>query len=96
MLGRNCFSACSFFCHCGLAVESMLLTMKGFKIIAAFVFVVATLAAAQEPFEPLDFNVTEALFENGIDVTAIPDLAGLVIRSSLQGCSIAVSVPHVP
>jgi hypothetical protein len=40
--------------------------------------------------EPLDFNVTEALLDNGINVSAIPDLAGLVVRSSLSGCAIAV------
>jgi hypothetical protein len=40
--------------------------------------------------EPLDFNVTEALLDNGINVSAIPDLAGLVVRSSMSGCVIAV------
>ncbi|KAH7086043.1 hypothetical protein BKA63DRAFT_549044 [Paraphoma chrysanthemicola] len=63
--------------------------MKGYKQIAAGVFAVAAVVTAQETFEPLDFNVTEALFENGINVTVIPDLADLVVRSSLQGCSIA-------
>ncbi|CAO2652281.1 Nn.00g005640.m01.CDS01 [Neocucurbitaria sp. VM-36] len=40
-------------------------------------------------FEPADFNVTESLVNNGINVTAIPELAGLVERSSLSACSIA-------
>lgn len=40
-------------------------------------------------FEPVDFNVTEALLANGLDVTAIPGLAGLVERSSSGACSTA-------
>lgn len=45
---------------------------------------------AQETFESSDFNVTEALIENGVDVSAIPELSGLVVRSSTKGCSIVV------
>lgn len=41
-------------------------------------------------FEPADFNVTEALLNNGVDITATPGLAGLVERSSPRACSIAV------
>lgn len=47
---------------------------------------------AQDVFEPPDFNVTEALLNNGVNVSAIPDLAGLVERSLSSGCSIAVSL----
>ncbi|KAJ4375784.1 hypothetical protein N0V83_001061 [Neocucurbitaria cava] len=46
-------------------------------------------AALGSTFEPADFNVTKALIANGIDVAAIPELAGLVERSSLSACSIA-------
>jgi len=45
----------------------------------------------QDVFEPVDFNVTDALLDNGVNVSAIPDLAGLTERSLLSGCSIAVS-----
>lgn len=54
----------------------------------------ALLAFAQEVFEPADFNITEALLGNGVDVSEIPglsDLSGLSERSLLSGCSIAVS-----
>ena len=44
-----------------------------------------------QTFEPADFNVTEALLEHGVNVTAIPELSGLAERSSTAGCSIAVS-----
>lgn len=47
-------------------------------------------AALGSTFEPADFNVTEALIANGINVAAIPELAGLVERSSLSACTIAV------
>jgi hypothetical protein len=46
---------------------------------------------AQDVFEPADFNVTEALLNNGVNVSAIPDLSGLAERSLLGGCSVAVS-----
>jgi hypothetical protein len=46
--------------------------------------------ASADPFEPPDFNVTDALIKNGIDVSAVPGLAGLVGRSSNNGCSVAV------
>jgi hypothetical protein len=49
---------------------------------------------AQTTFEPADFNVTEALLEKGVNVSALPQLEGLVERSLLSGCSIAVCI-HV-
>jgi hypothetical protein len=49
-----------------------------------------TAGAWASSFEPTDFNVTEALIDNGIDVSSIPELAGLVERSSTGACSIAV------
>lgn len=47
---------------------------------------------AQDVIEPANFNVTEALLDNGVNISAIPDLAGLAERSLFSGCSIAVSV----
>jgi hypothetical protein len=46
---------------------------------------------AQDSFEAPDFNVTEALLEQGVNVSALPGLAGLVERSSNLACSVAVS-----
>lgn len=46
-------------------------------------------AWAQSAFEPTDFNVTDALLDNGVNISAIPALAGLVTRSSPSACSIA-------
>jgi len=49
-------------------------------------------ALAQEVFEPSDFNVTEALIANGIDVSALPELANLTEKRSLfSPCAVAVS-----
>jgi hypothetical protein len=45
-------------------------------------------------FEPTNFNITEALLNTGIDVSTIPGLPGLVERSSLSACSIAVCHPQ--
>ncbi|KAI4615728.1 hypothetical protein J4E80_006144 [Alternaria sp. BMP 0032] len=44
---------------------------------------------SQATFEPADFDVTEALLKNGVDVSALPELAPLAERSLLDGCSIA-------
>jgi hypothetical protein len=42
-------------------------------------------------FEPADFNITKALIGNGVDVSAIAELSGLVERTlDLTPCSIAV------
>jgi hypothetical protein len=48
----------------------------------------------QNVFEPADFNVTEALLRNGVNVSEIPDLAGSTKRSFPSSCSIAVSAYH--
>lgn len=48
--------------------------------------------AAQSTFESADFNITEALLDNGVNVSALPDLAPLVGRASTSGCSAAVSL----
>ena len=58
------------------------------------IFVSSALLAAgvvaQTAFEPADFNVTEALLDNGVNISAIPELTPFVERS-LSGCSVAVS-----
>jgi hypothetical protein len=64
--------------------------MRFLEKVAFGALAVAAGMNAQDVFEPMDFNVTEALIENGVNVSAIPELAGLVVRSSLKGCSIAV------
>jgi hypothetical protein len=46
---------------------------------------------AQDVFEPADFNVAEALLDNGVNVSALPELSELGARSRLSGCSIIVS-----
>ncbi|KAI4672235.1 hypothetical protein J4E85_009603 [Alternaria conjuncta] len=62
--------------------------MRSFIPLGAFV---ASVSAQTGAFEPADFNVTEALIANGVNVSAIPQLSGLVERSALSGCSIACS-----
>ncbi|KAF1847782.1 FAD-binding domain-containing protein [Cucurbitaria berberidis CBS 394.84] len=59
--------------------------MKVFVSIAAFVAGVLS----QSTFEPSDFNITEALLDNGVNISAIPELAPLVERSLISGCSLA-------
>ena len=68
--------------------------MKRFHQLCVCALAVAAGASTQDVFEPADFNVTEALIDNGINVSTIPDLAGLAAGSSLKGCSIAVSLVH--
>jgi hypothetical protein len=47
-------------------------------------------------FEAADFNITEALILNNVNVSAIPELASYIERSLLSGCSTAVSQLHYP
>jgi hypothetical protein len=61
--------------------------MKSFFSLGAFL---ASVSAQAGTFEPVDFNVTEALIANGVNVSAIPQLPDLVERTSPSGCSIAV------
>lgn len=65
------------------------------KIISAFsisAFVAGVLAQDNTGvFEATDFNVTKALVDNGVDVSAIPELSDLVERTlDRSPCSIAV------
>ncbi|CAG5161870.1 uncharacterized protein ALTATR162_LOCUS6113 [Alternaria atra] len=59
--------------------------MKTFVSFAAF----TAGAISQATFEPADFNVTEALLKNGVNVSAIPELASFAERSLSSGCSAA-------
>ncbi|KZM26852.1 flavin adenine dinucleotide binding [Ascochyta rabiei] len=59
--------------------------MKAF-ILTAFAVLVSC-CAAQNFFEAADFNVTEALLQQGVDISALPGLAALVERSTDQACS---------
>jgi hypothetical protein len=64
--------------------------MKASFIASLGAFAASTLA--QEIFEPSNFNVTEALIANGVNVSAIPDLASLTEKRSLSSpCAAAVS-----
>lgn len=50
------------------------------------------IAVASQIFEDKDFNVTEALISQGVDVSSLPQLDAITERSSDLGCSIAVGV----
>ncbi|KAH8640510.1 FAD-binding domain-containing protein [Alternaria alternata] len=60
--------------------------MKTVVSLAAF----AVGALSQATFEPADFNITEALLKNGVNVSAIPELASFAERSLSSGCSAAL------
>lgn len=64
--------------------------MRTSTILPAIAFAAGIRAQTGE-FEAPDFNITEALIANGINVSALPQLAPFIERSSLSGCSIAVS-----
>ena len=64
--------------------------MKTIATISVCAFVAGTVAQIAA-FEPADFNVTEALIHNGVNVSAIPELSSLVERTlDLTPCSIVV------
>lgn len=50
----------------------------------------AIVAQTDDVFEAPDLNITAALVGNGVNISAIPELAALVERTLLSGCSIAV------
>jgi hypothetical protein len=66
--------------------------MKLFSISA--IAALTASSVAQDLFETPDFNVTEALVEQGVNVSTLPELAGLSQRSSDLACSIAVSAVY--
>ena len=61
------------------------------KIFISLGALAAVVSAQAGTFEPSDFNITKALISNGVNVSAIPELAGLAERSALSSCSIAAS-----
>lgn len=53
------------------------------------------IAQAGDVFEAPDFNITEALIHNGVNISAILKHASFVERTLLSRCSTAVSqFPH--
>jgi hypothetical protein len=61
------------------------------SLIASFGAFAANISA-QDFFEPSDFDITEALIANGVNVSAIPQLAALNEKRSLSApCAAAVS-----
>ncbi|KAF2023676.1 FAD-binding domain-containing protein [Setomelanomma holmii] len=58
------------------------------SILSAIAFATTTQAQAGV-FEAPEFNITESLLANGINASALPELAPLVERSLYDGCSIA-------
>ena len=65
--------------------------MKASSFLSSLGFAATVVYAQTGEFEAPDFNITQALIANGINVLALPELAPLIDRSSLGGCSIAVS-----
>ncbi|KAF2996221.1 hypothetical protein E8E13_002600 [Curvularia kusanoi] len=62
--------------------------MRASSILSLVAF--ASNAWAQEAFEAPDFNITEALIANGVDVSALPGLANLTTKRSLsRPCAVA-------
>ena len=66
--------------------------MKVTQVISIGALTAGALAQSNaNTFEKADFNITEALIGNGVDVSAIPELSGLVERTlDLSPCAIAV------
>lgn len=59
---------------------------------AAFAILASAVSALSQGFEPKDFNITEALLENGVEVSALPQPADAAKRSTLSGCTAAVGL----
>lgn len=67
--------------------------MKG-RSISLLAAVVGS-AFSQDVFEPANFNVTEALIANGVDVSVLSELANLTEKRSLTtSCATAVERPE--
>jgi hypothetical protein len=65
--------------------------MRTYSLSAIFALSTGVIAQAGDVFEALDFNITEALIHNGVNISAIPELGNFVERTLLSGCSTAVS-----
>lgn len=48
--------------------------------------------AASQIFESENFNITDALVSQGVDISALPQLNAISERSPHAACSIAVSL----
>ncbi|EUC50339.1 hypothetical protein COCMIDRAFT_1060 [Bipolaris oryzae ATCC 44560] len=58
--------------------------------LVAFLWAFSAIASAQDVFESSDFNVVEALANNGVNVSTIPALAGLSEKRAVStGCTAA-------
>ncbi|KAF1954780.1 FAD-binding domain-containing protein [Byssothecium circinans] len=67
-----------------------ILSMRTALIVSLSALVAGGLAQSNaEVFEPANFDVSAALLSVGVNVSAIPELAGLQQRSSLSACKIA-------
>jgi hypothetical protein len=56
-----------------------------------FALSTGVIAQAGDVFEAPDFNITEVLIHNGVNISAISELDSFVERTPLGGCSTAVS-----
>jgi hypothetical protein len=63
--------------------------MRPVQAILLSLFPVSSLA--RDAFKPADFNVTEALLNNGVNMSTIAELANFHNRDITGSCSIAVS-----
>jgi hypothetical protein len=58
----------------------------------AIAILTSAACALSQSFEPVDFNITEALLKNGIDASVLPGPSALAERKSFSGCTAAVSL----
>ena len=78
---------------CAPEIKSARLAMIAGVLLSAFVLGgLGGTAAAQDNFEPADFNVTSELLTLGVDVNALPELSGLAERDDAASCAAAVSL----
>jgi hypothetical protein len=91
---RAASSRLRLFLACFLLSLLTLLQKMRFSLgtIALALGLVASVSAQGSSFESSDFNVTEALYAAGVNVSTLPELASLSTRSSTTGCTIAVSL----
>jgi hypothetical protein len=66
------------------------------RLVVPLAALAARVIAQTSTFEPLDFNVTAALENLGVDVSALPepDNSTIAERSLFQPCTLAVSRPE--
>lgn len=66
--------------------------MKLLNKVSLGILTVVDAAIDSELSHPPDFNITKALLNNGVNIYEIPGLVDLAGQSSLEACSIAVSL----